>query len=304
MAKSDNLVVRRRIQDVSRLILSGAEFSDIRQYAAEQGWDVGDRQLSRYLKIAYERMARALQRDKKQLVGRHVMQRKALYARAVKANDLRSALQILKDEAELEGLYPPTKIAPTTPDGRRLYTPSSGMPLTRRERVVHLIQAEVRQDRTELKLVEQATPMKYYRLADTHLPVQLLHILALSHVSEQLEVAGMYLFAAWSVTLDDGEDPEGLLELMLAVNAYLYRVGHDGWRQFTDGLKIDGQWLIDGNYAGQLLGLCNVNLLPLAPEPEYVLEVIRSVGITAEGELLTAEAIAKSWRRMFGKVCV
>ena len=107
MAKSTKPVVTQRQQDVYRLLLAGAEFAEIRQYASEKDWQVGDRQIRRYLDVAYRRLAKLTERDRQQLLGRHLGQRRALYARAVKEGDLRTALQILRDEAELEGLYGP-----------------------------------------------------------------------------------------------------------------------------------------------------------------------------------------------------
>jgi hypothetical protein len=61
------------------------------------------------------------------------MQRRALYARALKENDLRTALQVLRDEAALQNLYPPTKIAPTTPDGENAYQPEQSLQLAIQE---------------------------------------------------------------------------------------------------------------------------------------------------------------------------
>jgi hypothetical protein len=40
------------------------------------------------------------------------------------SGDFRTALAVLQDEAKLEGLYPPTKIAPTTPDGQDPWAPA------------------------------------------------------------------------------------------------------------------------------------------------------------------------------------
>ncbi len=45
MAKSDKVTVESRVHDVLRLMLAGAEFADIRQFASNQGWDVGERQI-------------------------------------------------------------------------------------------------------------------------------------------------------------------------------------------------------------------------------------------------------------------
>jgi hypothetical protein len=68
-------------------------------------------------------MVEILNRNREQLFGRHVLQRRAILARCMKINDYRTALAVLRDEAQLEGLYAPTKISPTTPDGKRSYQP-------------------------------------------------------------------------------------------------------------------------------------------------------------------------------------
>jgi hypothetical protein len=116
--KSTQATVLRRVNEVLKLIVIGAEFEAIRQFADGQGWQVSERQLRRYQESAYVQLAQTTQRNRKQLLGRHLMQRRALYAQALKDKDLRTALRVLRDEASLEGLYPPTKIAPTTPDGQ------------------------------------------------------------------------------------------------------------------------------------------------------------------------------------------
>lgn len=121
MAKANRITISSRIHDVLRLILAGAEFQDLQKYAAEHGWKVSERQLRRYVEVAHRQFAESLSQNREQLLGRHLMQRRALYARALKENDLRTALQVLRDEAALQNLYPPTKIAPTTPDGNEPY---------------------------------------------------------------------------------------------------------------------------------------------------------------------------------------
>ena len=121
MPKSTKATVLRRVNEVLRLIVIGAEFEAIRQYADAQDWQVSERQLRRYQESAYTHLANSTRRNHKQLLGRHLMQRRTLFAQALKEKDLRTALQVLRDEAALEGLYPPTKIAPTTPNGREPY---------------------------------------------------------------------------------------------------------------------------------------------------------------------------------------
>src|SRR5262245_3407999 len=119
--RSTKAEVDRRVREVFQLRLGGAEFLDLREYAdaPEQSWGVSDTQLRRYI-----RMADALCKDyfdakADHLLSRHLLQRRQLYARALGAGDHRTALAVLKDEAELEGLYPPKKVAPTDPSGEK-----------------------------------------------------------------------------------------------------------------------------------------------------------------------------------------
>jgi hypothetical protein len=110
-----------------KIRLLGAEFHDIRQYAAEDDgetgrpWNVSDRQLWRYVAAADALLHEYLEKDHHKLFNRHIGMRRALYARAVEGGDWKAALSIAKDEAELYGMYPPKRIAPTSPDGTRPY---------------------------------------------------------------------------------------------------------------------------------------------------------------------------------------
>jgi hypothetical protein len=127
MAKPNKALNDQRITEVMQLILQGAEFNEIRQYAANKGWELTDRQVRRFINAAYKRTTDILQQKQEELLSRHLMQRRGLYARCLKAEDLRTALQVLHDEAQLIGLYPARKIAPTTPDGKDPYEPAPGL---------------------------------------------------------------------------------------------------------------------------------------------------------------------------------
>ena len=81
MARSNKAVVTQREQEVYRLLLAGAEFAEIRQFASDRSWHVSDRQIRRYMEVAYKRLAKLASRDRQQLLGRHLMQRLAIYAR-------------------------------------------------------------------------------------------------------------------------------------------------------------------------------------------------------------------------------
>src|SRR5205807_2639399 len=109
--KSSKLEVQKRVDEILTIRLQGAEWADIREYAAdpERAWGVSDTQLRRYIAAGDKLLADTLEKDRGKLVNRHHAQRRALYARAVNVGDLRTALAIVKDEAELLGLYPTGK---------------------------------------------------------------------------------------------------------------------------------------------------------------------------------------------------
>jgi hypothetical protein len=105
--KSSSAETSRRVEKVFELRLGGAEFADIRQFAAapEQQWDVSDRQLWRYLAAADELVRKRFDARADYLLNRHLLQRRTLYAHAVGAGDFGTALRILDSEAKLEGLF-------------------------------------------------------------------------------------------------------------------------------------------------------------------------------------------------------
>ena len=172
MSRSDKRTMTQRVQDVLRLLLAGAEFAEIRQFALAQGWHVTDRQIRRYQETAYRRAAKIARRDQVQLLGRHLMQRRALYARAFKAQDLRTALHIVRDEAQLQGLYP----SPNAPNKAHAAQGASaprriaGPRLTRRQRTVRRLAAEAKGDQVELRLVRETAQHHWYDLDETELP--------------------------------------------------------------------------------------------------------------------------------------
>src|SRR5262245_61751698 len=113
--------VRRRVNAVLKLRLGGAEFPDLREYAdaPEQSWGVSDTQLRRYMTAADALCQQYFDAKAGHLLARHLLQRRQLYAYCMSAGDFRTALAVLKDEAQLEGLYPADKVALTDPSGTR-----------------------------------------------------------------------------------------------------------------------------------------------------------------------------------------
>jgi hypothetical protein len=95
-----------RVEDVLYARLNGAELYDLVGLAKEKGWKVSKRTLQRYAEAADRKIEESLEKDRVKLLRRHLAQRRSLFARAVNDGDVRAALAIAQDEAELEGLYP------------------------------------------------------------------------------------------------------------------------------------------------------------------------------------------------------
>lgn len=126
--------IARRVEEVLRIRLDGAEFWDVREYArekeAEEGsaWHLAegekplsDGQLRRYVSRVDRMIAESCRASRRKLLRRHLAQRRNLYAKAVAQGDIRVALSVLADEAKLLGLYAPVKTALTNPEGTKEY---------------------------------------------------------------------------------------------------------------------------------------------------------------------------------------
>ena len=124
--------VQLRTEEILRIRLDGAEFWDVREYVREKeqeegsvwqlpegGKPLSDPTLWRYIGLADELVKASCLSSRKKLLRRHLAQRRNLFAKAVSAGDYRTALAVAKDEAELQGLYPPTKVSADEPEGRQ-----------------------------------------------------------------------------------------------------------------------------------------------------------------------------------------
>jgi hypothetical protein len=132
-------IIKQRTEEILRIILDGAESpwdtcAYVREKEREPGsvWELppdgkplSDSQIRRYVAKANQLIAESCRASRKKLLRRHLAQRRNLYAKAVSQGDLRAALAVLQDEAALEGLYLPKKIAPTNPKGDEQYEPLS-----------------------------------------------------------------------------------------------------------------------------------------------------------------------------------
>ena len=115
MNKTPKATINARIEEILRIRLDGAELWDIREYVREKCAEAGsiwesqkclsDAQLYRYLARADKLIAQSCRSSRKRLLRRHLAQRRNLYAKAVNAGDIRTALSVLSDEARLLDLY-------------------------------------------------------------------------------------------------------------------------------------------------------------------------------------------------------
>lgn len=308
MPKSTKATVVKRIGDLTRLVLAGAAFHDIRQYAREQGWNLSDRQLRRYQEEVYKRLATDASQNQQQLLGRHLMQRRALYARAVKTGDLRAALLILKDEAALEGLY---GFVGDQSDAESSPTVAA---LPREDRLRRWLKAEAAGDASELRLLQQITPHVSLRLTDLELPRLLLSVMAAQHQLEQLELAGLALLASNQLAAlpPISPDEDSLLaseppadyvywaRMQLSCQ-YRYQINHAGWRLFQERLGLSPEVQPVAGEESLFQRICDHNLLSVPFDSEVLADWQRQPDGTVVS-LVTAEDRARDWWSLLQKL--
>jgi hypothetical protein len=116
--KATKTTIQKRVEEVLRIRLDGAQFWDVREYAREKEQEAGsawhlregekplsDGQLWRYIGRADDLIAENCRASRKRLFRNHLARGRHLYAKAVSQGDIRAALACLRDEAELLGLY-------------------------------------------------------------------------------------------------------------------------------------------------------------------------------------------------------
>lgn len=110
-------VTPERVETVLRLRLDGAQFHDLRLFAADTSadgtlvrggppWEVSDDDLWKLIDRADTVLVSRTKQSHAQAVALQLARRDALYARAVNAGDYSVAASILKDQAALLGMYP------------------------------------------------------------------------------------------------------------------------------------------------------------------------------------------------------
>ncbi|HVS37417.1 MAG TPA: hypothetical protein VMS17_17780 [Gemmataceae bacterium] len=123
-------VVARRVEEILRIRLDGAEFWDVREDVRENEHEAGsvwelpedakplsDSQLWRYMAKADKLIAESCRAPRKKLLRRHLAQRRNLYAKAVNQGDVRAALACVDSEARLLDLFPDKDSVPPSGPG-------------------------------------------------------------------------------------------------------------------------------------------------------------------------------------------
>jgi hypothetical protein len=137
MRRASKDLVDARVNDLVNVILDGCvlpfdlcEFVREREKEATSPWHHADdekpisySQIRRYALRAEQVIHDTVRTSRGRRLRIHRARRMHLYALAVNQGDVRAAASVLRDLAELEGLYPPKKIAPTNPTGDQPYVP-------------------------------------------------------------------------------------------------------------------------------------------------------------------------------------
>jgi hypothetical protein len=116
MRKSTKATVALRVNEVIKLLIAGARFADMRRFATSQDWRVSDRQIHRYLKDAREQLAAATMHRRREKLGLHMARLEAIFARALKADNLELVRRILKDIADAQGIDAKSAPQPLDPE--------------------------------------------------------------------------------------------------------------------------------------------------------------------------------------------
>jgi hypothetical protein len=133
--KASKATIAARVEELAQVIVDGCEAHEVCRYVAdretEEGspWFVAEgekplsaRQIRRYARLAEQQLAESLRTSRGRLVRKHISRRRNLYAKAVAAGDLRTALATLDSEARLLALDQPL---PAKPAGDQPATPAA-----------------------------------------------------------------------------------------------------------------------------------------------------------------------------------
>ena len=105
--RASKLEVEQRVGLVLQVLTMGSGFAGVQQLNTAKGWRLGWRRLREYMRLAREILLEQAAERRAGALEVALARREHLYLLALKADQLKVAADVLKDSAELEGLYPP-----------------------------------------------------------------------------------------------------------------------------------------------------------------------------------------------------
>jgi hypothetical protein len=106
MAKVDQNIARQRVAEMALLRIQGRTLAQCCDYARQNGWNTGYKQVWRYCDQADKQIAKQIQRRQTQLIAWGVNQRNRAIEMALEDRDYDAALKLMQDRDKLLGLYP------------------------------------------------------------------------------------------------------------------------------------------------------------------------------------------------------
>lgn len=125
--KSTEGEVEERVSKILGMILDGIAYAEIVRYGAKE-WQIKSRMIDKYIKKANDEIRRRAAIDREREIDFHVEARKRNLTRAVTSKDFRLVKDVLRDLAEMQGLYPK----------RQMEISTKNIPLTKEEIVTEL----------------------------------------------------------------------------------------------------------------------------------------------------------------------
>lgn len=136
-----------RLTEIIRIRLSGAKEWDVAEYVREQEGTEGSpwrraenekplsrRSIRRYMQKADEVIAASTKERRRQALVKHLARREEMFAKAMNAGDIRTALAVADSEAKLRRLFPAAKHEVTGKDGAPLQAALAHVELSPDER--------------------------------------------------------------------------------------------------------------------------------------------------------------------------
>lgn len=116
MGANNGALTAARVSEVTARLLAGEAATAVADWACAE-WHISNRQAWRYVARARDGVEQEAAEARKTAFAETLLAIRALRRRAMEASDWRLALDVLREEAKLLGLYPrqPVEVAPARP---------------------------------------------------------------------------------------------------------------------------------------------------------------------------------------------